>query len=153
MSFCAAHRLKEHPGHCRNLHGHNYTVTLLVGTNQLQKNGMVIELDTLKDILNEFHSSLDHATILENSDPLIEMFVKHQLKLFVLPHPPTTEILADYIQTGVVAILSNRGYAVRDFVVHVVVDETEKNQAMSIVGDIYHDPARMFFNRVMGGKQ
>jgi 6-pyruvoyltetrahydropterin/6-carboxytetrahydropterin synthase len=50
FSFEAAHRLPWHPGKCRALHGHSYRLDVSV-EGPLDTNGVVIDFDTLKDVV------------------------------------------------------------------------------------------------------
>ena len=45
-SFAAAHRLiKDYPGKCRDLHGHNYRVDVLLAADQLDHYDFVLDFD------------------------------------------------------------------------------------------------------------
>ncbi|MEM4863391.1 MAG: 6-carboxytetrahydropterin synthase QueD [Candidatus Nezhaarchaeales archaeon] len=59
--FSASHVIADHPGKCRNLHGHNYVVELEVCRDSLDSLGMVIDFGVVKQILREVAGMLDHA--------------------------------------------------------------------------------------------
>ena len=60
ISIAGAHQLKlSYPSGCNNLHGHNWKITVFCKSEQLDKNGMVIDFKKIKEIVNE----LDHAVI------------------------------------------------------------------------------------------
>ena len=65
FQFHAAHKIEHHPGECRNLHGHTYTVVIeATGPIQLDgdEQGMVIDFGRLKKLYNEvIHDVCDHA--------------------------------------------------------------------------------------------
>lgn len=61
--FSSAHWLKNYKGKCENLHGHNWKVGVLVSTDRLNKQDMVIDFSELKSILNKIISHLDHKCL------------------------------------------------------------------------------------------
>lgn len=65
FKFHAAHQIPHHPGECKNLHGHTYTVVLEArGKVQTEGDeaGMVIDFGDMKRLYNEHvHSVCDHA--------------------------------------------------------------------------------------------
>ena len=79
----AAHRLRDHPGPCRNLHGHNWTIEVRAGCERLNDQGMGIDFAVLKDHLAEICARLDHVEL--NGIP------------FFSENNPTAENLARYI--------------------------------------------------------
>ncbi len=123
FSFCAAHRLQNHPGPCANLHGHNFEVELVLKAQHL-KAGMIVDFDALKEREKFIHDLFDHKTILQGTDPLVEILRSADQWVIALSVPPTTENIAEFI--------------FQDFVkqfpqMHaVVVRETAKNQAAYI---------------------
>lgn len=66
--FDAAHYLPDHPGKCKNLHGHRWMLEIGVKTSdgRLNDAGMVIDFGDLKRIVNErIIDKLDHTFINE----------------------------------------------------------------------------------------
>ena len=65
FQFHAAHKIDHHPGECRNLHGHTYTVTIEATgeiKNDGDEGGMVIDFGQIKKLYNELiHDRCDHA--------------------------------------------------------------------------------------------
>jgi 6-pyruvoyltetrahydropterin/6-carboxytetrahydropterin synthase len=59
-SFSAAHRLREYPGNCERLHGHNWRVEATVESRELDAQGMAVDFRTIRGILAEAISRLDH---------------------------------------------------------------------------------------------
>lgn len=60
MEVSAAHNLfLNYESKCKNLHGHNYIITVYCKAKQLNSVGMVIDFSHIKDIVNGF----DHAYI------------------------------------------------------------------------------------------
>lgn len=105
FEFAASHQLDQLPeGHkCKRLHGHNYTVEVVVEADRLDANGFVIDYADFQPVKNLIDGRLDHRHL----NDLIET--------------PTAEILADYLfQTFVL---------VYDGLVSVTVRETPKTFA------------------------
>lgn len=64
--FSAAHFLKDYPGPCANLHGHNYQVEIVVACSKLNQIGIGVDLKILKTILADVLKPLDHACLNEH---------------------------------------------------------------------------------------
>jgi len=54
------HRLPEHFGQCKNIHGHSYKM-LVEFEGELDENGMVIDYYDVEKIINPIIEKLDHA--------------------------------------------------------------------------------------------
>jgi 6-pyruvoyltetrahydropterin/6-carboxytetrahydropterin synthase len=80
--FSAAHNLRNYIGDCERLHGHNWLVEVAV-TGQRDKEGMVVDFRTLREILNRAIETLDHEYLNE-----VEYFKEHNT---------TTENIAEYL--------------------------------------------------------
>ena len=52
-SFAAAHQLKGYEGDCRNLHGHNYGVTVTVVADKLNDIGIALDFKLLKAAVDD----------------------------------------------------------------------------------------------------
>ena len=83
LDFDAAHRLVEYKGKCENLHGHNWKVDITVAAENVDKEGMVKDFKTIKEMSNVVINQLDHKYLNE-----IEFFKKVN---------PTSENIAKYI--------------------------------------------------------
>lgn len=58
MEVAASHQLTlDYKSPCRNLHGHNYYITVYLQAKQLDHNGMVIDFTKIKEIV---HDTMDH---------------------------------------------------------------------------------------------
>ena len=62
-SISSAHRLREYPGPCRNLHGHNWLITASLRCCELDRMGMGIDFKVLKEALDEVCRDLDHIIL------------------------------------------------------------------------------------------
>lgn len=49
-----AHFLPEHPGQCKNLHGHSIEITVTLRAENLNSQGMVADFGDIKKIINQF---------------------------------------------------------------------------------------------------
>ena len=60
-AFEAAHYIRNYPGKCARLHGHNWTVAAIVRGNDLDDLGMLIDFKVLKGELNRVLEEFDHS--------------------------------------------------------------------------------------------
>lgn len=67
--FEAAHLIRNYPGKCARLHGHNWTVEAIAQGTQLNELGILIDFKILKAELNKILDALDHQYLNE-----LEMF-------------------------------------------------------------------------------
>ncbi|HZN54870.1 MAG TPA: 6-carboxytetrahydropterin synthase QueD [Candidatus Polarisedimenticolaceae bacterium] len=66
FDFEAAHRLPEHPGKCRELHGHSYRLVVTVDRPVDPRTGLAIDFSDLKGIVRrEAVDLLDHTYVNE----------------------------------------------------------------------------------------
>jgi len=95
----AAHRLLRHEGRCKNIHGHRYRFEISLTSEMfLPKDGMVLDFSEIDDTIGRWlNYHLDHAIILEQNDPLLEVMQQHGMKVHVLEKPPTAEVLAEMV--------------------------------------------------------
>ena len=64
FEFEAAHRLPNHPGKCRELHGHSYKLFVKVDRAVDETSGMAIDFSDLKTIVRDrVLSRLDHVDV------------------------------------------------------------------------------------------
>jgi 6-pyruvoyltetrahydropterin/6-carboxytetrahydropterin synthase len=61
--FAAAHSLKDYPGACARLHGHNYRVVAHFRGAELDASGFLADFATLKGLLDEVLEPLDHRCL------------------------------------------------------------------------------------------
>lgn len=58
--FASAHTLRDYPGACSRMHGHNWKVELEVMAAQLDSIGMGVDFKVMKLAANEVAGELDH---------------------------------------------------------------------------------------------
>lgn len=104
VEFDAAHRLPDHDGKCRRLHGHRYVVDVTVASSMLQgkgspERGMVADFSRIDDALAEIVGTWDHRTLLSKDDPLRQAIIDLGLddSLVTTEFYPTAENMAGYI--------------------------------------------------------
>lgn len=93
-----AHRLNGHEGKCQNLHGHSYVIHVTAHAARLDALGRVVDFGELKEGIGRWIADmLDHGTMLQDTDPLVEAVKADGSKLYLVPFPPTAENLAGLI--------------------------------------------------------
>ncbi len=87
----SAHRILNHKGNCKNLHGHNYFIIVEIESDELNENGFIMDFSEINKIIKE----LDHKVILQRNDPLIEKL--RDENLFIMDEPPSCENISKII--------------------------------------------------------
>nr|WP_255722541.1 6-carboxytetrahydropterin synthase QueD [Ectothiorhodospira lacustris] len=59
--FASAHTLRDYPGNCSRLHGHNWKVEAEVEATVLDPLGMAVDFKTIKSLAREIAGELDHT--------------------------------------------------------------------------------------------
>ncbi|PKM43416.1 MAG: 6-carboxytetrahydropterin synthase QueD [Gammaproteobacteria bacterium HGW-Gammaproteobacteria-1] len=58
--FASAHSLRDYPGDCNRLHGHNWKVEVEVQAASLDELGMVLDFKTIRQAARKVGDELDH---------------------------------------------------------------------------------------------
>ncbi len=120
------HRLPNHPGLCRNIHGHSYEAqVILVG--EPDESGMVMDYFDVKTMVQPLIDRLDHCFLLDASDTVMkDFFTSHPMKVVEIDVPTTAENIAHYLLQHIISQLptSHRIESVK-----VRIYETEKTYA------------------------
>lgn len=58
--FCSAHALRDYPGDCRHMRGHNWKVETEIQAKLLNDIGIAIDFKTVKAATRQLADSLDH---------------------------------------------------------------------------------------------
>ena len=102
LEFDAGHRIPNHDGQCRHLHGHRYAIEVtlsgdIITTSGASVQGMVMDFAELREIAQRhLVDAWDHAFLVWREDEEVVTFLQslsgHKTVLF--DAPPTVEHLA-----------------------------------------------------------
>ena len=119
------HRLPEHFGLCKNIHGHSYKM-IVEFEGELNRQGMVIDFYDVEKIINPIIEKLDHAFMVKDDDELtLEFLEKLNSKKVVVNFFATAENICKYI----LEIISKGNLPENIHSVSVKVYETEGDYA------------------------
>jgi 6-pyruvoyltetrahydropterin/6-carboxytetrahydropterin synthase len=91
--FAAAHTLRDYPGQCRRMHGHNWKLEVEVKAHALDEQGLAMDFKTIKNSARELCAQLDHHYL--NDIPPFDRI------------NPTAENLAAFFYQGLSKTLNN----------------------------------------------
>jgi 6-pyruvoyltetrahydropterin/6-carboxytetrahydropterin synthase len=91
--FASAHTLRDYPGACARMHGHNWKVEVEVSARQLDEIGMGVDFRVIKQATRDVAERLDHRYLNE-----LEPFTQVN---------PTAENIAAYFHRELSAKLNN----------------------------------------------
>lgn len=98
IHFCYGHRLLNHKGKCRHLHGHNATAVIHLESEQLDELGMVCDFSEIGDYAKQWiDQQLDHKMLLHADDPVLPLLQETGEPIYVMPDNPTAENIARLI--------------------------------------------------------
>ncbi|PCH84122.1 MAG: 6-carboxytetrahydropterin synthase QueD [Piscirickettsiaceae bacterium] len=105
FTFCYGHRLMNHPGKCKHLHGHSAQVAITLESEQLNEQGMVCDFSDIKHFAEKWlDDTFDHNMLLHKDDPVLPLLQQAGERVMVVDEHPTAEFLAkmifDYVATG-----------------------------------------------------
>ncbi len=96
--FCYGHRLMNHPGKCRNLHGHSVKAAITISAAQLNEQGMVRDFADIRECVEQYiDAHLDHNFLLHKADPIIPLLEAQNERFLALDEHPTAEVLSKMI--------------------------------------------------------
>lgn len=85
------HRLPNHNGLCKNIHGHSYKLIVEID-GDLNKKGMIIDFYDLGKAINPVIEQLDHAFLCEKGDVKVINFMKiNKMKHVIVDYHSTVE--------------------------------------------------------------
>ncbi|SNZ16312.1 6-pyruvoyl trahydropterin synthase family protein [Hydrogenobacter hydrogenophilus] len=119
---------------CVNLHGHSYTLEVVLGSDTLSEQDMVMDFYHVKNALKDLIDTIDHSFIIDINDPIYqelkEVAEKYgALKIFPVDFCPTAEALAKYFYDFLKKKLQEAGLLGEVRVVKVVLWETKTSKA------------------------
>lgn len=95
IHFCYGHRLMEYKGKCRHPHGHNGKIEITLRAKKLDRLGMVMDFEEIKERVQRWvDAELDHKMLLNEADPLVKMLRDLGEPVVTLPCNPTAEAIA-----------------------------------------------------------
>lgn len=129
-----AHRLLDYPGKCQRVHGHNYGITFILESEQLNKMGMVVDFSVVKKSIGKWlDENWDHRFMLYDEDPLskeISPMAKAKYGVVDVPFNPTAEGMAYHLLNEICPfIVANNTIRV----IAVEVEETENCKAIAML--------------------
>jgi len=98
IHFCYGHRLMDYEGKCRHPHGHNGKVEITMQGPKLDKRGMLMDFEDIKQTVQKWvDSELDHKMLLNKKDPLVKILRDMGEPIVVMDGNPTAENIAKMI--------------------------------------------------------
>jgi 6-pyruvoyltetrahydropterin/6-carboxytetrahydropterin synthase len=98
IEFSYGHRLLEHNGKCRYLHGHNGMLEVDIDAEELDSMGMVIDFSRVSEVVKGWvDTNLDHRMLLCRKDPLVDALTRAGEPLYLMDENPTAENIAKLI--------------------------------------------------------
>jgi 6-pyruvoyltetrahydropterin/6-carboxytetrahydropterin synthase len=98
--FASAHSLRNYPGDCSRLHGHNWGVEVMVYSNKLDEKGIAIDFREIKKQTKVVVKRLDHQYL-------------NEIKPFNVLNP-TAENIAKYFFDEVGSLINNQDVRVKE---------------------------------------
>jgi len=90
------HRLPEHFGKCKNIHGHSYKMIVEL-EGEVNEKGLVLDFYDLKNIVEPIIEKLDHSFLVYGGDKEIITFLeKMNSKKFIVDFQSTVENITKY---------------------------------------------------------
>lgn len=91
------HRLPEHFGKCKNIHGHSYKMIVELD-GSVTSSGMVMDYFELKQIVNPIIDQLDHAFMVYSEDKVVLNFLTEiDSKKVEVSFQSTVENICNYL--------------------------------------------------------
>jgi len=97
FEFEAAHRLVDYPGHCKNVHGHQYKIEITLSYDEHDALGMGIDFGEIKKLVGGWvNENWDHAYIAHPGDIVLRFLQEQAMRVYVMPpgQNPTAEYMA-----------------------------------------------------------
>ena len=102
------HRLPDHPGLCRNIHGHSYKMVVEL-EGEVLRNGMIIDFYDLGLIVKPLIEKLDHAFLVNRNDRKVYDFLKsNKMKMVTVDYSATVENICSDMLGRIVKEIKSR---------------------------------------------
>jgi 6-pyruvoyltetrahydropterin/6-carboxytetrahydropterin synthase len=128
-----AHRAPFHDGHCRFIHGHNWSFEFHFKASERDMNGFVVDFGKLTALKNRL-KALDHSLLISEHDAELS-FIKQMAdrglaELVISQYGTSSEHLAEEWCNIANDILRKMGESERVQCIKVIVTEDSKNSAI-----------------------
>ena len=121
--FEYAHRLMEHKGDCKNIHGHSARIEIELFNKDINIHGMIVDFGHLGFISSYFDENYDHTLILNSVDPLCELLMTNQIcndfKIQKFQGEPTAENFAATMAYDILNIINNKNLDIQTPMIYV----------------------------------
>ncbi len=98
IPFCYGHRLLNHQGKCRHLHGHNARAVIRLEATELDELGMVCDFADIGRFVKQWlEQEIDHNMLLNKDDPVIPLLRESGERYYLMENNPTAENIAKLI--------------------------------------------------------
>jgi 6-pyruvoyltetrahydropterin/6-carboxytetrahydropterin synthase len=101
--FASAHSLRDYPGDCARLHGHNWQVEVMVCSQVLNESGIAIDFREIKSQTKVVVKRLDHQYL-------------NEIKPFDVLNP-TAENIAKYLFDEIGILINNQEVKVKELTI------------------------------------
>lgn len=91
------HRLPEHFGNCKNIHGHSYKM-IVEFEGEMNKDEMIIDFYDVDKMIKPLIEKLDHAFMVNKNDKeVVEFLEKMKSKMLVVEFNSTVENICKFV--------------------------------------------------------
>ena len=101
--FASAHSLRDYPGDCSRLHGHNWQVEVMVSSQVLDESGIAIDFREIKKQTKAVVNRLDHQYL-------------NEIKPFDVLNP-TAENIAKYLFDEIGILINDKNVKVKEVLI------------------------------------
>lgn len=110
--FASAHTLRDYPGACSRMHGHNWKVELEAVATCLDEVGMGIDFKKMKNVAREVGDRLDHR-YLNELEPFTEINPTAENIAAYLYHEISAQLNTDTLKVSAVTLWETERACVR----------------------------------------
>ncbi len=94
----SGHMISKHPSRCRYPHGHTRWIELVLASETLNDQDMVVDFKWVKLAVQDLLDKLDHAMCINSEDPLLPQMQSVSERIVIFDGvDPSTEVFARYI--------------------------------------------------------
>ncbi len=108
--FSAAHALRNYPGVCARIHGHNWKVRVGLSCQNTNSDGMTADYGDLKKIIADCLSQFDHSLI--NDHPYFQKINPTSEEIAQFFYSDLVKKIPDHLRLEFVQVAETDGFAV-----------------------------------------